>query len=273
MTVFPKSANTIIQSLSKIDPQDAGRKVKIMANVIVAQMLPQSALRGGTSLKIRFGDASTRASKDLDVARSMDRELFLAEFRDNLSLGWNGFTGELLESKKISRPINIPHGYITETWKVKLYFNGNPWLNQEIDLGHDEIGDTLDCDFESSDEINKWFELCGLPMPSPIPVIKPHHQIAQKIHALTAKPEERIHDLVDLQVILNSMEIDRKLVESTCVKLFKFRKAHDWPPVLEYKEESTELYVNAVEETGAIDNLEEALDWFNNLIKSLQSNS
>ncbi len=84
-----------------------------MANIIVAQMLPRSALRGGTSLKIRFGDASTRGSKDLDVARSMDREQFLTEFRDNLSLGWNGFTGELLESKRISRPPNIPGEYIT----------------------------------------------------------------------------------------------------------------------------------------------------------------
>lgn len=235
-------------------------------------MLPRSALRGGTSLKIRFGDASTRGSKDLDVARSMDREQFLAEFRDNLSLGWNGFTGELLESKKISRPLKIPREYITETWKVKLYFNGNPWLSQEVDLGHDEIGDTSDFDLESSEEINKWFELCGLPLPSPIPVIKSHHQIAQKIHALTATPEERIHDLVDLQVILNSMKLDRELVELTCIKLFRFRKAHEWPPTLLYNAESAELYANAVEETGVIDNLLEAVDWFNELIKSLHSN-
>lgn len=273
MPTFPRSANAINQSLSRIDSLDAGRKLKIMANIIVAQMLPRSALRGGTSLKIRFGDASTRGSRDLDVARSIDREKFLKEFRDNLSLGWNGFTGELLESKKISRPLNIPGEYVTETWKVKLYFNGNAWLSQDVDLGHDEIGDTSDFDLESSEEINKWFELCGLPLPSPMPVIKPHHQIAQKIHALTASPEERIHDLVDLQVILKSMKLQREIVESTCIKLFKSRKAHEWPPTLTYNPESDNLYANAVEETGAIENLLEAVDWFNELINSLNNAS
>lgn len=271
MPVFPKSANAIIQSLSKIDPQDAGRKVKIMANIIVAQMLPTSALRGGTSLKIRFGDTSTRGSRDLDIARSMDRDRFLTEFQDNLSVGWHGITGVLVESKKKSRPLGIPSDYITETWKVKLYFNGNAWLTQEIDLGHDEVGDTLDFDLESSDEIDRWFEFCGLPIPAPMPVIKPHHQIAQKIHALTATPEERIHDLVDLQVILNSVIIDRELLKSTCIKLFKFRNAHAWPPTLEYLELSATLYANAVEETGALINLKEAVDWFNKFITSLQS--
>jgi hypothetical protein len=270
MTTFPKSVNAINQSLSRIDSLDVGRKLKIMANIIVAQMLPQSALRGGTSLKIRFGDFSTRGSKDLDVARSMARERFLKEFQDNLSIGWHGFKGELLESKKISRPVGVPIDYITETWRVKLYFNGNPWLNQEVDLGHDEIGDSADFDLESSDEINAWFEACGLPIPSAMRVIKPHHQIAQKIHALTSNPSERIHDLVDLQVILRSENIDLTLTALTSLKLFNFRRAHTWPPILDYHEELEMLYSYAVENTGAIEEFSEAVNWFNRLIDRLQ---
>lgn len=73
MPDFSKSIRTINDRLKNLNPIDVGRKSKVIANVIAAQMLPISALRGGTSLKIRFGDYQTRGSKDLDVALATDR--------------------------------------------------------------------------------------------------------------------------------------------------------------------------------------------------------
>lgn len=271
MPEFPKSIRTINDRLKNLDPFDVGRKSKVMANVIAAQMLPSSALRGGTSLKIRYGDHQTRGSKDLDVALATDRDEFVVQFKDNLSLGWNGFTGVLKLSRKISNPENVPSKYITETWSLKLSFNGSDWLSQEIDLGHDEIGDTSDVELESSSEINSWFEVCGLPIPNPVPVIRVHHQIAQKIHALASNPLERIHDVVDLQVIFSNQDIDQTTTANTCVRLFKSRRTLLWPPELAFNFEASSLYSNALERTEAIPDLELAVKWFNAMIAKLNS--
>lgn len=42
----------------------------LMADAVVAQMLPDGAVKGGSALKLRFGDAGTRFSEDLDTARA-----------------------------------------------------------------------------------------------------------------------------------------------------------------------------------------------------------
>ena len=271
MPESPKSIRAINDRLKNLEPADVGRKSKIMANVIAAQMLPSSALRGGTSLKIRYGDYKTRGSRDLDIALSSDRDEFIVQYKDKLSLGWNGFTGVLKQSRKISSPENVPSEYITETWDLKLSFNGTEWHSQEIDIGHDETGDTADFELESSIEINSWFDICGLPIPNPVPVIKAHHQIAQKIHALASNPLERIHDLVDLQVIFKNQAIDQVITATTCLLLFKARRTLCWPPELTFNIEAKSLYTNALERTGAVPDLELAVEWFNEMIAKLSS--
>ena len=271
MPESPKSIRAINDRLKNLEPADVGRKSKIMANVIAAQMLPSSALRGGTSLKIRYGDYKTRGSRDLDIALSSDRDEFIVQYKDKLSLGWNGFTGVLKQSRKISSPETVPSEYITETWDLKLSFNGTEWHSQEIDIGHDETGDTADFELESSIEINSWFDICGLPIPNPVPVIKAHHQIAQKIHALASNPLERIHDLVDLQVIFKNQAIDQVITATTCLRLFKSRRTLCWPPELTFNIVAKSLYTNALERTGAVPDLELAIEWFNEMIAKLSS--
>lgn len=43
-----------------------------MADAVVAQMLPDGAVKGGSALKLRFGDEGTRFSEDLDTVRASD---------------------------------------------------------------------------------------------------------------------------------------------------------------------------------------------------------
>lgn len=271
MATPPKSIKEIQNRLRTLGPLDADRKARVIANVIASQMLPESALRGGTSLKLKYGDSTTRASSDLDVALKIDRNTFVEQYRTNLALGWNGFTGVLTESRSTAKPEGIPETYITETWKLKLSYRGSEWLNQEIDIAHDEIGDTNEFSNELSEEIWGWFEICGLPTPKPVRVIKAHHQIAQKIHALIDNPVERIHDLVDLQVIFNNQKIDYALTGSTCRSLFKSRRILTWPPTLPFEEELSSQYLSFVEETGVISSLEEATQWLNGVISKLDS--
>ena len=236
-------------------------------------MLPRSAVRGGTGLKIRFGDKETRGSRDLDVALSADRKDFLAELEGNLAIGWNGFTGQLLPSRRESDPPGIPAEYVMVTREVKLTFRGSEWVRQEIDLGHDEIGDTSEVDLEMSEEIISWFENVGLPRPGPIPVVKVHHQIAQKIHALASNPTERTHDLVDLQVIFQKYPVDQMKTSHTCKRLFKSRGTIDWPPALQLLADSEITYVNSVEETSVLPEISDAVKWFNDVITWLNTDN
>ena len=53
-------------------PQDFVRARTVMANAIVASMLPDGVVKGGSALKMRFGEESTRFTTDLDTATATD---------------------------------------------------------------------------------------------------------------------------------------------------------------------------------------------------------
>jgi hypothetical protein len=81
-------------------------------------MIPVPQVRGGTGLKIRLGDYETRGSKDLDLVISENRDKFISEFSENLIKGWNGFTGEVIPSRKNPRPVGVPINYVMGTIDV-----------------------------------------------------------------------------------------------------------------------------------------------------------
>ena len=54
-------------------PQDFVRARTVMANAIVASMLPDGVVKGGSALKMRFGEESTRLPTDLDTATAIPR--------------------------------------------------------------------------------------------------------------------------------------------------------------------------------------------------------
>lgn len=53
-------------------PQDFVRARTVMANAIVASMLPDGVVKGGSALKMRFGEENTRFTTDLDTATATD---------------------------------------------------------------------------------------------------------------------------------------------------------------------------------------------------------
>ena len=67
-----------------------------MANVIVAQMLPDGVVKGGSSLLFRYGRYGSRYTRDIDTARVMELNSYLAQLNAALAQGWNGFTGKLV---------------------------------------------------------------------------------------------------------------------------------------------------------------------------------
>ena len=73
-----------------------------IANVIVGQMLPDGAVKGGSSIKLRLGEGATRYTTDLDVARASDLEDWIARLRSSLAEGWEGFTGRVVTREPAS---------------------------------------------------------------------------------------------------------------------------------------------------------------------------
>jgi len=241
----------------------------VMANTIVGQLLPKGVVKGGSALKLRYGDETTRFSRDFDTARTEELEVFLEHLDSALIGGWNGFTGRVIR-KEPAKPRGVPGEYIMQPFEVKLAYKGKSWLTVPLEVGHDEIGDTASFDYYISPDIVSIFTRLGFPEPSPVALLHTHHQIAQKLHALSAEGSERAHDMIDLQIIIKNENIDYMLTKSVCNRLFVSRKQHSWPPEIKIGENWDALYANQLHGLDVLQNVNDAIEWTNRLIQSIK---
>jgi len=242
----------------------------LLANTIIGQLLPKGVVKGGSALKLRYGDNTTRFTRDLDTARAEELEVFLEQLDTALKGGWHGFTGRIVR-KEPAKPIGIPGEYIMQPFEIKLAYNGKSWLTVPLEIGHDEIGDTATYDYHISPEIVALFEELGFPAPSPVALLQIHHQIAQKLHALSTSGSERAHDMIDLQVIEKCETIDYLLTKNTCERLFAFRRQQEWPPVVLKDDGWDTLYASQVGELDVLQDIDEAITWVNALITTIDN--
>lgn len=269
----PKQPNSRV-NLDKAIEREFGRGEAsmrtrtLLADVIVAQMLPEGVVKGGTSIKIRYGNQTTRFTRDLGTARSSGLEDFLEKLEDALAIGWNGFTGRLVARKPAS-PENVPAPYVMQPFEVKLGYNGKPWSTVRLEVTHNEIGNAESAERFIAPEIVQMFESIGLPAPAPIALMPLHHQIAQKIHGLTEPASKRAHDLIDLQIIMKDEAVDLVLIKQTCERLFAYRKMQSWPPAIIKNESWDTYYEEQQPPESVIQSVEEAVAWGNALIDSI----
>ncbi len=105
MNRCPNSKSNLERAISRYTNNDAVRANELaiaLSNAIVAQLIGAGVVKGGTSLKLRYGDEATRVTKDLDTAFSVDLDSFLEDIGAKLKTGWNGFTGEVIVLKQAS---------------------------------------------------------------------------------------------------------------------------------------------------------------------------
>lgn len=76
------------------------RLMALFGNVVVAQVLPDSAIKGGTGLRLRLGERLTRETPDLDTAYRGDLAAFRDRLAANLATGWAGFSGTVTMGAK-----------------------------------------------------------------------------------------------------------------------------------------------------------------------------
>lgn len=241
-----------------------------LANAIVAQMLPEGVVKGGTSLKFRYGSDSARATMDLDTAWSTGLDEFLSELRKRLSRGWGDFSGDLLVRRQAT-PKGVPFAYIMQPCDVKLSYRGVPWYTVQLEVGHNEIGDADQ--FEEIPVPSEVVELCEflcIPVPGSIRAMLLEYQVAQKLHGASAPDSRRAHDLIDLQLIFARQDIDLVKTRDICHRLFYYRRTHDWPPHIESGDNWESIYTTQRRTLPVLPTVADAIEWTNDLINRIE---
>ena len=234
-----------------------------------------AAVKGGTAMRIRLGYAGSRFSSDFDIAKARGVQDFEQRFDLALRNGWAGFTGELRASRNVSNPLGVPAEYVMRAFDVKLRYAGpgrafaQDFLTVTLEAGHDELDDTLETIELLDPDVSKLFTLLGLPDPAPVPVIADHHQIAQKLHAMSAPNSPRAHDLVDLQLLERHRTESLDRVARTCERLFALRRAHDWPPRINVGVDWELIYANAAQGLDVLQDVHAAAEWGNAYVAKL----
>lgn len=95
-----------------------------------------------------------------------------------------------------------------QPFEVKLDYRGRSWCTASFELAHSEICDAEMPEYRLANDLIETFTEIGLAAPDPVPALRIDHQIAQELHALSSHGSERARDLVDLQLIDNSEQID-----------------------------------------------------------------
>jgi hypothetical protein len=150
-----------------------------------------------------------------------------------------------------------------------MSYNSASWVTVQLELGHDEIGDTVNPDYAISPEIVEIFEQLGFPVPEPIAVMSIPHQIAQKLHAVSGANNDRTHDLIDLQVIIANERVDYPKTREVCQRLFASRRLQDWPPTVIRGSGWNELYESQLGDLDVLQSVDDAVVWTNELINTI----
>jgi hypothetical protein len=238
----------------------------IVADTVVSQMLSGCAIKGGGSLKLRYGEGQTRFTMDLDAATAMRPDVFIDTMRKSLAAGWDDFTGTLTIERPAS-PHGVPAEYVMRPFLVRLDYHGKSWCSVRLEISHNEIGDADDAELvpPAADIVGIFAEL-GLPEPKPMPLMRLEFQIAQKIHGVSAPGSTRVRDLIDLQLIMRNSVIDLANVKQVCVRLFAYRKTHNWQPTLSLDPRWINQYDALRGDLPVLASLDEAIAWTNDLI-------
>ena len=269
----PNSKNNLDRSILRYAQSDI-RAVALrteLANVIVAQMIGDGVVKGGTGLKFRYGDLATRVTTDLDTAYRQSLDSFIVNLKKRLADGWSGFTGELWV-RPMASPKGIPFDYVMQPCDVKLSYLGTSWFTVALEIGHNEIGDADSCDeVVVPAEIAGLLDHLALPSIDSLRVMKLEYQIAQKLHGATGLNSDRAHDLIDLQLILAHTRPDFATTRAICQKLFAYRKCQSWPAIVVKNEKWETVYEAQKGDLPVLPTVDEAVAWANDLIARIDA--
>lgn len=198
----PKSAQVLNQKFLQLAARHPHISQKLLRKsfltMVVTQMLPENtALKGGASLALRYPLEEARSSRDIDTLFSESREQFLSEFQNNLSKGWEGFTG-LVEAEERKR---TPQGVELVTLIVKLDYKGKRFASIQFEATPDAEGHIPHAAKGMAKENMELMNQTGFDF-TPPRIVSIEDQLADKLNALSDPDKRRGKDLRDIQLIM-----------------------------------------------------------------------
>ncbi|MFI5091054.1 MAG: nucleotidyl transferase AbiEii/AbiGii toxin family protein [Terriglobales bacterium] len=189
-------------------------------------------IKGGIACELRFQNQA-RATRDLDALFHGSLDELLADLDTAFATPYSGFSFSY-----------TPPEAVRETgayrFDVKLAYEGRGWATLRVEVSPPE---GLAHEPESVPALS--VSQFGLTGPTEVACLSLRYQIAQKIHAGTERfpdrENERVHDLVDLQLMEELIE-DYGRVKAACIEIFELRGTHAWPPTLTAEPTWAETY-------------------------------
>ena len=242
----------------------------IMAGVVLGQMLPAgTVVKGGTSMRLRLGPGNSRVTVDFDAARSTELDAYIKSLRTLLENGWADFTGEVAIRRQGS-PSGVPFEYVMQPIDVKLAYRRHPWCTVRLEVSHNEIGDADTVETrELPQKIKDIFAALNFPEPRPIPLMTIPFQIAQKLHGVSQAGSSRVRDLIDLQLIVKSEDVDFEATAAVCRRLFKYRRMQPWPTKVVKNGDWDGIYANQRGSLPVAESCDDAVSFVNELIERI----
>ena len=236
----------------------------LIVNALVAQMLPDGVIKGGSAMKVRYGNEGTRFTKDLDTATSLSIKEYQQQLAHSLAIGWEGFTGTIVKNQPPS-PDGVPEEYVMQPFSIKMLYLEKPWCTVPLEVGPNEIGDADEGVRFEQIEASRVMEELGFPSLGDANLMPISYQVAQKLHGLTG-PGDRVRDLIDLQLIANNEDLDYSEINRVCKRLFAYRGEQPWPPYVVPNFGWERIYRQLAEGLPVFENLSDAVAWANDLI-------
>lgn len=203
---------------------------------------------------------AARFTTDLDTA--IDPDLYAERLSALLALGWEGLTGRVV-ARYPARPAGVPDEYVMRPFDVKLSCAGKPWCTVPL-----EVGGAESAGWTELRDVSEAFGAMGFPPSEPVPLIPLAHQAAQKIHVVTGGGD-RIHDFIDLKLIVGRSELALDEVRRVCVRPLSYRRAQEWPSTVACWEgwgRTCAVQASGLPVRGSV---EEAVEWANELISAI----
>jgi hypothetical protein len=257
-----------------------GRLHYTVASTVALQMAPAGAAKGGGGVRQRVDERAARLTKDLDFVRpsQMSLDEFVDAFADRLEAGWADFTG-ILKAERKATPESVPDEYVMDPFRISLRYRGKSYRAVAFELGHSEIGGGDRPVERLGTDIAEIFAEVGLPEPMPVRVMTAEDQIVQKIHACTCpnvdgRPNERAHDLVDIQILAAVEDLDYAAIANLGARLFAYRRHHSWPPKVTVHEGWERLYAESCADlvnSPVLDDVNEAAEFVRQIISRAAS--
>lgn len=200
---------------------------------------PRFLLKGGVAIELRIR-AGARATKDVDVLFQGSPDALLDALDDAFATPYANFA--------FLRGAAASHGPRAQRFDVRLTYRSRAWSTVRLEVSGPEPGV----------EQAEWVPAIGLEAfrlkgPAEIPCLPLRFQIAQKLHAVTERPQDRentrFRDLVDL-LLLRDLIADPADLRAACEATFTRRGTHGWPPVLDAPASWGDAYARLARENG-----------------------